>query len=68
MGLGLTIYFIISAIITCVLSYFMSENNADWKAYSQSILFGWLFIILVVLYTILLICKITIRWIINKLI
>lgn len=56
MIIGLTIYFIISAICVTVLAYFMEENLNLIKV-TECVLFGWLFVIIVLLYTIFTLCK-----------
>lgn len=60
----ISLFILLSAIITIVTAYVLDENM-DFLKYIQSILFGWLFVILVILFTFLTVCKYVVERLIN---
>lgn len=65
MIIGLIIYFIISAIFVTVSAYSM-EHDLNVSKIAQCILLGWLFCIILLLYTIFTLCKIACDKLLDK--
>ena len=63
----LIIGFVISAIITCIIARVLSEDTS-LNGYLQCVLFGWLFVIIVLLYCIFTIGKALTQKILDKVI